>query len=221
MNQLQKTERTTLTRSPKRGSYDKASILEILKEGLVCHISFTDNGQVYLLPNLYGVKNDKIYIHGSVGSFMLRSLKTEIDLCFSVTLIDGLVLARSAFHHSVNYRSVIVFGKATIVTDEEERMEALQVLTEHIVPGRWKEVRLPNKSEMTKTMILSIPLEEASAKIRSGGPNDEEEDYNFKTWAGVLPLKIEAGSPIPDARLLDGVNVPGYVNNYNRDNAVI
>jgi nitroimidazol reductase NimA-like FMN-containing flavoprotein (pyridoxamine 5'-phosphate oxidase superfamily) len=216
MEQINKTERTTVTRIAKRASYDKKTMLDILKEGLVCHIAYVHEGQPFLLPHLYGVKNNKIYIHGSVGSFMLRALKKEIELCFSVTLIDGLVLARSAFHHSVNYRSVVVFGKAQVVEDEQEKAEALESLTEHVIPGRWVDVRKPNESEMRQTIVLSIPVEEASAKIRTGGPNDEEEDYGLNVWAGVLPLKTMPGIPVPDDKQKSQIDVPYYVTNYNR-----
>jgi uncharacterized protein len=216
MSQLEKTERTTVTRLAKRAVYEKEAILQILKEGLVCHISYVHEGQPFTIPHLYGVKDEKIYIHGSVGSFMLRALKTEIDLCFSVTLIDGLVLARSAFHHSVNYRSVVLFGKAKIVEEEAEKMEALETLTDHVVPGRWNEVRIPNATEMKQTIVLSIPIQEASAKIRTGGPGDDEEDYNLDVWAGVLPLKIVSGLPITDPKMRFEKAVPDYVLNYDR-----
>jgi uncharacterized protein len=216
MSQLEKTERTTVTRLAKRAVYEKEAILQILKEGLVCHISYVHEGQPFTIPHLYGVKDEKIYIHGSVGSFMLRALKTEIDLCFSVTLIDGLVLARSAFHHSVNYRSVVLFGKAKIVEEEAEKMEALETLTDHVVPGRWNEVRIPNATEMKQTIVLSIPIQEASAKIRTGGPGDDEEDYNLDVWAGVLPLKIVSGLPITDPKMQFEKAVPDYVLNYDR-----
>jgi nitroimidazol reductase NimA-like FMN-containing flavoprotein (pyridoxamine 5'-phosphate oxidase superfamily) len=216
MDQLKKTDRTTITRMPARGSYDRETILDILKEGLVCHISYVHEGQPFSLPHLYGVKGDKIYIHGSVGSFMLRALKKEIDLCFSVTLIDGLVLARSAFHHSVNYRSVVVFGKAVLVESEEERMDALEALTDQVIPGRWAEVRLPSPGELKQTMVLSISLEEASAKIRAGGPGDEEEDYDLNVWAGVLPLALSTGVPITDLKMKMQVEVPQYVKEYSR-----
>jgi hypothetical protein len=217
MSQLEKTERTSVTRLAKRAVYEKETILQILHEGLVCHISYVHEGQPFTIPHLYGVKEDRIYIHGSVGSFMLRNLKTEIELCFSVTLIDELVLARSAFHHSVNYRSVVLFGKAKIVEEENEKMEALEILTEHVIPGRWKEVRSPNSTEMKQTIVLSIPIEEASAKIRTGNPGDDEEDLYLDVWAGVLPLKISTGIPIADTKMQFEKPVPDYVLNYERN----
>ena len=216
MEELNKTDRTTVTRLPKRASYDKATILSILLEGLVCHISYIHENQPFLLPHLYAVKNNKIYIHGSVGSFMLRALKNEINLCFSVTLIDSLVLARSAFHHSVNYRSVVLFGKATLVENEQEKTEALEALTEHVIPGRWAEARWPNASELKQTIVLSLPIEEASAKIRTGGPNDDEEDYAMDVWAGVLPLRTVAEAPIPDPKMKEPKLAPAYITNYSR-----
>ena len=216
MEELKKTDRTTVTRLAKRASYDKATILSILQEGLVCHISYVHENQPFLLPHLYAVKNDKIYIHGSVGSFMLRALKNEIDLCFSVTLIDGLVLARAAFHHSVNYRSVVLFGKATLVENEQEKTEALEALTEHVIPGRWAEARWPNAGELKQTIVLSLPIEEASAKIRTGGPSDDEEDYALDVWAGVLPLKTVAEAPIPDPKMKEQKEAPAYITNYSR-----
>src|SRR6478609_4096916 len=216
MEQLKKTDRTSITRMPARGSYDRDAIVGILNEGLVCHVSYVHEGQPFSLPHLYGVKGDKIYIHGSVGSFMMRALKKEIDLCFSVTLIDGLVLARSAFHHSVNYRSVVLFGKAKLVEDEQERMDALEALTEHVIPGRWAEVRLPSPGELKQTMVLSISLEEASAKIRAGDPGDDEEDYDLNVWAGVLPLSLATGAPITDPKMKMQVEVPQYVKDYKR-----
>lgn len=216
MEELKKTDRTTVTRLAKRASYDKEIIIAILKEGLVCQISFIHENQPFLLPHVYALRDDKIYIHGSVGSFMLRALKKEIELCFSVTLLDGLVLARSAFHHSVNYRSVVVFGKAKLVEDEQEKTEALKALTEHVVPGRWETVRPPNATELKQTMVLSIPLEEASAKIRAGGPIDDEEDSKLEVWAGVLPLKVAAGEPVPDEKHKSHVPTPSYLKRYSR-----
>jgi nitroimidazol reductase NimA-like FMN-containing flavoprotein (pyridoxamine 5'-phosphate oxidase superfamily) len=216
MDQLNKTERTSITRMPNRGSYDQKTIVRILNEALVCHISYVFENKPFTIPHLYAVKNDKIYIHGSVGSFMLRALKKEIEICFSVTLLDGLVLARSAFHHSVNYRSVILFGKAKMVEEESEKLEALEALTEHVIPGRYAEVRKPSVNELKQTIVLSIPIEEASAKIRAGNPGDEEEDYNLEVWAGVLPLKMVSTTPITDPKLKEGLEVPSYVANYKR-----
>ena len=199
MENLKKTERTSISRLPDRGSYDLNVIKEILKEGLICHIAFIHEGKPYMLPNMYGLFENTIYIHGSVGSFLQRTLMQEIELCFSVTLLDGLVLARSAFHHSANYRSVVMFGKAKVVSEEAEKMHALKILTDHIVPGRWEQVRFPNKSEMKKTNVLSIPIAEASAKIRFGPLSDDEADTLLDDiCAGLIPLNLSANQPVPD-----------------------
>jgi nitroimidazol reductase NimA-like FMN-containing flavoprotein (pyridoxamine 5'-phosphate oxidase superfamily) len=179
-------------------------------------VGFVANGQPYVIPTGFARIGDDLYIHGSSASRMLRSISEGIDVCVTVTLIDGLVLARSAFHHSMNYRSVVVFGKAKIVADEREKYAALKAFTEHIVPGRWASVRPPTKNELKGTTVLSLPLAEASAKIRAGGPVDDEEDYALGVWAGVLPLNLTAGAPVDDERLNDGIAVPPEVLNYRR-----
>lgn len=179
MTEFARTDRTTLKRLPNRGSYDRALIYSILDEGFICHMGFTVDNRPFVIPTGYARAGDKLYVHGSQASRMMRALQGGIDLCLTVTLLDGLVLARSAFHHSMNYRSVVVFGKASVVEDEAEKMEALRAFTEHIVPGRWDEVRWPNPSELKATTVLSLPLAEASAKIRTGPPLDDEEDYQL------------------------------------------
>ncbi|HSE96912.1 MAG TPA: pyridoxamine 5'-phosphate oxidase family protein, partial [Blastocatellia bacterium] len=183
MDRYTPTGRTTLKRLPKRAEYDCAAIHRILDEGFVCHVGFSVDGQPYVIPTGYARVGDLLYIHGSVASRMLKALEGGIEVAVTVTLIDGLVLARSAFHHSMNYRSVMVFGRASVVDDPEEKMEALRALTEHIVPGRWGEVRWPNESEMKATLVLRLPIEEVSAKVRVGGPIDDEEDYALEVWA--------------------------------------
>ncbi|GAA4450057.1 pyridoxamine 5'-phosphate oxidase family protein [Nibrella saemangeumensis] len=205
------TARTKLSRLPKRGSHDTTTIYPILDQGLVCHVSYVLNGQPFTIPTAYCRIDDTVYIHGSVGSHFFRELAKGIDVCVSVTMIDGLVLARSAFSHSVNYRSVVAFGKTQLVADEEERWLALERITEHLVPGRWADVRQPNTSEMKKTMVIAIPIEEASAKIRTGGVNDDPEDIDLPHWAGVVPLSTTYHAPIPDPNLREGVEVPGYL----------
>jgi len=212
------TSRTELTRLPKRGSHDPAVIYPILDEGLVCHLSYQSNGQPFMLPMAYGRIGDTIYIHGSVGSHFFRELATGVDVCLAVTFIDGLVLARSAFGHSVNYRSVVVFGKTRLVTDEAERWEALERITEHLIPGRWADTRLPNASEMKRTMVLAIPIEEASAKIRTGPPNDEPEDMDLPYWAGVIPIRIQPQPAEPDPKLRTVFEVPAYVREFGMKN---
>ncbi len=213
---MQPTERTQITRLAKRGSHDSAVINPILDEGLVCHVSYTLNGQPFIIPTAYCRIDDTIYIHGSVGSHFFRELAKGVDTCVAVTLLDGLVLARSAFHHSVNYRAVVAFGKSQLVTDETERWNVLERITEHLVPGRWADTRQPNASEMKKTMVVAIPIEEASAKTRTGNVNDEPEDAELPYWAGVLPLTIQTGTPIQDPTQRTDMNVPEYVSGYKR-----
>lgn len=196
-----KTSRTRLKRLPKRGNYDRETINAILDEAIICHVGFVVDGQPYVIPTGYARVGDDLYIHGSAASRMLRELAEGVDVCVTVTLLDGLVLARSAFHHSMNYRSVVILGKATLVTDADEKYSALKALTEHFVPGRWPEVRWPNELELKATSVLKLPIAEASAKIRTGPPIDDDEDYAMDVWAGVLPLSLTPGEPIPDARL--------------------
>lgn len=213
---LLQTERTKLRRLPKRGHFDRETVYKILDEGFICHVGFAPEGQPFVIPTGYARTGDKLFIHGSQASRMLKSLSNGIDACVTVTIVDGLVLARSAFHHSMNYRSVVIFGRATLVEDREEKTAALLALSEHIVRGRWAEVREPTEQELKATTVLSLPLEEASAKIRTGPPLDDEEDYALPVWAGVIPLRLEAGAPVNDPRLPDGIEAPEYVSNYKR-----
>jgi nitroimidazol reductase NimA-like FMN-containing flavoprotein (pyridoxamine 5'-phosphate oxidase superfamily) len=213
---LLQTERTKLKRLAKRGHFDRETVYGILDEGFICHVGFAPQGQPFVIPTGYARVDDKLYVHGSQASRMLRTLSGGIDACVTVTIVDGLVLARSAFHHSMNYRSVVIFGRARIVEDREEKMAALVALSEHIVRGRWADVREPNEEEFIKTTVLELPLVEASAKIRTGPPLDDEEDYALPIWAGVIPLSLQAGEPINDPRLPDGIEVPEYALNYRR-----
>ena len=217
MEQLSETQRTTLKRLPKRGSHERDVINQILDEGFICHIGFAIDGQPFVIPTGYARAGDKLFIHGSQASRMLRALKEGIDACVTVTLIDGLVLARSAFHHSMNYRSVVVFGRAALIEDRQEKLAALYALSEHMIPGRWKNVRVPSEVELQQTTVLSLPIDEASAKIRTGPPLDDEEDYAMNVWAGVLPMRLAVGSPIADPRLPPNVEVPHYVIEYERE----
>jgi hypothetical protein len=210
------TQRTTLKRIPKRANYEHETVYQILDEGLVCHVGFVVDGQPFVIPTAYGRVEDKLYIHGSPASRMLRSLQEGIPVCITVTLIDGLVLARSAFHHSMNYRSVVIFGTASIVSNPEEKLEALYAFTEHVVPGRWEEVRQPSRSELTGTLVLYLPLVEASAKVRTGPPSDDEADYSIPVWAGEIPLRVVADAPIDDSRLQPEIVPPSYAKNYSR-----
>jgi hypothetical protein len=216
--QLAVTGKTKLRRLPKRGSYDVETIYKILDEGFVAHVGFSGaGGQTFVIPTGYARHGDKLLIHGSGASRMMRALSEEIEICVIVTLVDGLVLARSAFHHSMNYRSVVAFGAAKIIKDENEKMEALRFFTEHIVPGRWREVRPPTANELKATTVLVLPLSEASAKIRTGNPVDDAEDYEINVWAGVLPLAIKAGKPLPDPLMSQEITRPDYITNYRRE----
>ncbi len=215
MEKLSQTARTTLKRLPQRGAFDRETINQILDEGFICHVGFVVNGQPFVIPTGYARAGEKLYIHGSQASRMLRTLEQGIQVCLTVTLVDGLVLARSAFHHSMNYRSVVVFGRAAVIDDREEKLAALRELSEHMIPGRWDDVRLPNERELQLTTVLSLPLDEASAKIRSGPPLDDEEDYGLNVWAGVVPLHLTADAPIADDRL-PNIEVPEYALEYER-----
>ena len=216
MEQLPQTTRTTLKRLPKRGSLERDVINEILDEGFICHVGFSVEGQPFVIPTGYARVEDKLFIHGSQASRMLRRLSEGIEVCVTVTLVDGLVLARSAFHHSINYRSVVIFGRATLVEEREEKGAALRALSEHMIPHRWPEVREPNEVELRQTTVLSLPIDEASAKIRTGPPLDDEEDYALNVWAGVLPLRIVADEPIADPRMPAEIKAPEYLRHYRR-----
>jgi hypothetical protein len=210
------TPRTRLVREADRAVYDREAAYRILDEGFLCHVGFLVDGQPFVIPTSFGRKNDSLYIHGSAASRMLRQLKEGVPVCITVTLLDGLVLARSIFNHSMNYRSVVVLGTATLVDDPKEKIEALRLLSEHIIPGRWADSRQPNERELKATSLLKVPIEEFSAKVRSGPVIDDEEDYSFPTWAGVVPLEMKAGTPIDDSRILPGQVVPEYARNYTR-----
>jgi uncharacterized protein len=216
MKTLAKTERTKLKRLPKRGVYEREPIYQILDEGFICHVGFVVEDQPFVIPTGYARAAGKLYIHGSQASRMLRELGNGIEVCVTVTLLDGLVLARSAFHHSMNYRSVCVFGRATIIDQREEKLEALRVLSEHMIPGRWEDVRGPSEQELKATTVLSLPLTEASAKVRTGPPLDDEEDYELPVWAGVIPLRLAADRPVSDPRMSAGIAAPRYASEYKR-----
>jgi len=216
MKNFTPTERTTLKRLPKRAEYDRQAVYDILDEGFICHVGFAIDGQPFVIPTGYARAGDSLYIHGSQASRMLRAMSEGIDACVTVTLLDGLVLARSAFHHSMNYRSVVIFGRASVVEDKDEKLEALRALTEHIIPGRWAEVRWPNESEIKATTVLALPLAEASAKVRTGPPIDDDEDYEMSVWAGVIPLRVESSDAVSDPRLAADVRLPDYLRHYGR-----
>jgi nitroimidazol reductase NimA-like FMN-containing flavoprotein (pyridoxamine 5'-phosphate oxidase superfamily) len=205
MDDYTPTPRTKVRRLPKRASYDKLAVHAILDEGFVCHIGFALDEQPYVIPTIYVRAGDTLYVHGSAASRMLRSLTRGVPVCVTVTLLDGLVLARSAFHHSLNYRSVVVIGNARLVADTDEKMRALHLITDHVVPGRWEEVRSPTELELRQSSVLAVPLAEVSAKIRSGPPIDDEEDYALSVWAGVVPVTTRLGTPLSDGRVPAGV----------------
>jgi nitroimidazol reductase NimA-like FMN-containing flavoprotein (pyridoxamine 5'-phosphate oxidase superfamily) len=205
-----------VVREAERAVYDREAAYRILDEGFLCHVGFVTDGQPFVIPTSYGRKDASLYIHGSAASRMLRQMKDGVPICVTVTLLDGLVLARSIFNHSMNYRSVVILGKATLVDDPKEKLEALRLLSEHILPGRWSDSRQPNERELKATSVLRLPIEEFSAKVRQGPVVDDEEDYSFPTWAGVVPLEVKTGEPIDDARLLPGQSVPAYARHYSR-----
>jgi len=214
---ISQTSRTKLKRIPKRGAYDRETINAILDEAFICHVGFVVEGQPYVIPTGHARIGEDLYIHGSAASRMLKNLAEGIDVCVTVTLIDGLVLARSAFHHSMNYRSVVILGKAEMVTGDDEKNIALEAFSEHVIPGRWAEVRWPTELELKATTVLRLPISEASAKIRTCDPVDDDEDYSMDVWAGVLPLTLQPGDPISDAKLSLDIRPPDHVTQYSRN----
>ena len=213
---LQVTQRSKLRRIPKRGSQERELIYSILDEALVAHVGFVDRNQPFVIPMAYGREGDRLYLHGSSVSRLIKTLEQGVDVCFTVTILDALVVARSLFHHSMNYRSVVLFGKATLVVTEDEKMQALKAFTEHAIPGRWQDARIPNTQELKSTTVLNLPIEEGSAKVRTGQPSDDPKDYSLSVWAGELPLKLTAGIPVTDPQLTSGIEVPENILNYHR-----
>lgn len=211
------TERTQLRRLPARGSHESAAIYSILDAAFLAHVGFVVNGQPFVIPTLFGRDGDKLYLHGSAASRMLRELEKGVPACVTVTLVDGLVLARSAFHHSMNYRSVVAFGTALKIADPVRKIEALRVISEHLIAGRWEEVRGPNEQELKATSVLEFEMGEASAKVRTGPPLDDEEDYSLPVWAGVLPLTLTPGAALPDSQVTTAV--PEYVTGYKSNSS--
>jgi uncharacterized protein len=210
------TSRTRVIREPERGVYDREVVNRVLDEGFICHVGFVQDGQPFVIPTSYGRVADNLYIHGSAASRMLRNLDKGIPVCVTVTLLDGLVLARSVFNHSMNYRSVVLLGTAKVVEDPQEKITALRAISEHILPSRWADSRQPNERELKATSVVRLPITEFSAKIRQGPPVDDAEDYAFPTWAGVLPLRVIAGTAVPDPKLDPPREVPEYLANYRR-----
>ena len=209
------TKRTELRRIPSRGSRDWETISEILDAGFLAHVGFCVGGQPFVIPTLYGRDGKRLYLRGSAASRMLRELETGIPACVTVTLVDGLVLSRSAFDHSMNYRSIVAFGTARKVVDPEQKVKSLRVISEHLIAGRWADVRGPSEKELKATTVLEFSIEEASSKVRNGPPLDDESDYGLPVWAGVLPLEIKSRPPIPDDKLVEGITLPDYVRRYD------
>ena len=216
MTDFTRTERNRIKRLPKRGQYDRATIYQILDEALICHVGFVDKRQPYVIPINFARIEDSIVMHGAKASRLLKHIQAGHPICVETTIVDGLVLARSVFHHSINYRSVVIFGKGRLVEDEQEKLSALQAVTEHLIPGRWQEARLPNRKELNATSVVAIKIDEASAKVRVGPPVDEEEDYALPVWAGTLPLKELPLAPIRDELQSEKILLPDYIAGYER-----
>ncbi|HIG46221.1 MAG TPA: pyridoxamine 5'-phosphate oxidase family protein [candidate division Zixibacteria bacterium] len=214
MSQYEVTQKTKIKRLPDRAEYDRETIHGILDEALICHVGFVVDDQPYVIPTIHARVGDTLYLHGSAASRMLRTLGKGANACVTVTLLDGLVLARSAFHHSMNYRSVVILGPLEEVIDPDERNKVLDALVEHIIPGRLAEARRPTRKELKATTVVKIQISEASAKIRTGPPGDDDEDYDLPVWAGVIPLSLQPGKPISDPLLKEGIDMPDYVVKY-------
>jgi uncharacterized protein len=219
MTHFEKTKRNTIKRLPKRGYYDRQTVYRILDEALICHVGFVDGGQPCVIPINFARVGDTIVMHGAKASRLLKHIEAGHPICVEATIVDGLVLARSVFHHSVNYRSVVLFGTGRLVEDEQEKLAALEAVTEHLIPGRWKEARRPNAKELNATSVVSIRVDAASAKVRVGPPVDEEEDYGLPVWAGILPLPQIPLAPVRDELQSDEIPLPGYLANYTRTTA--
>jgi nitroimidazol reductase NimA-like FMN-containing flavoprotein (pyridoxamine 5'-phosphate oxidase superfamily) len=216
MTVFTKTEKNRIKRLPKRGHYDRETIHRILDEALICHVGFIEKGQPYVIPINFARVDDTILLHGAKASRLLKHVAEGNSVCIEATVVDGLVLARSVFHHSVNYRSVVLFGSGQSIEDEQEKLSALEAVSEHLIPGRWREARLPNRKELNATRVVRIKIDEASAKVRVGPPIDEQEDYSLPVWAGVLPLQELPLSPVRDQQQAETIPLPGYVVSYSR-----
>ena len=219
MTDFIRTDRNRIKRLPKRGHYDRETIHRILDEALICHVAFVVKKQPYVIPINFARVEDRIILHGAKASRLLKHIESGHPICVEATIVDGLVLARSVFHHSMNYRSVVVFGKGRLIEDQQEKLAALQAVTEHLIPGRWQEARLPNRKELNVTSVVSIDIDEASAKVRVGPPVDEQEDYALPVWAGILPLQELPLAPIHDELQSAEIPLPEYVSQYSRKKA--
>jgi nitroimidazol reductase NimA-like FMN-containing flavoprotein (pyridoxamine 5'-phosphate oxidase superfamily) len=216
MSDFAKTKKNSIKRLPKRGHYDRETIYRILDEALICHVGFVESGQPFVIPINFARLRDTIVLHGAKASRLLKHIAAGHPVCVEATVVDSLVLARSVFHHSVNYRSVILFGAGRLVEDEHEKLAALEAVTEHLIPGRWREARRPNEKELNATSVVSIAIDEASAKVRVGPPVDEEEDYDLPVWAGILPLQDKPSVPIRDELQSEDIPLPEYIAGYSR-----
>lgn len=215
-NMLKITDRSKVRRQPRRGNYDQELIYQILDEALVIHVGFIADNQPFVIPMGYGREDDCLYIHGATASRMLKNLEQGVDVCVTATLLDGLVIGRSLFHYSMNYRSVMLFGRATLVSSDDEKLRALKALSEHMVPGSWEQARQPTPPEVNATKVLVFPIQEGSAKVRTGDPIDDAADYELPIWAGQLPLQLTPGAPVPDTKLAPNIPVPENLVNYHR-----
>ena len=216
MTKFTRSNKTRINRLPKRGHYDRETIYNILDEALICHVGFVRDGQPFVIPTNFARMNDHIVLHGAKASRLLKHIEAGNPVCVEATIVDGLVLARSVFHHSVNYRSVVLFGCGQAIEDEQEKLAALEAVSEHLIPQRWKEARLPNRKELNATRVVAVKIEEASAKVRIGPPLDEQEDYSLPVWAGVLPFREMPLSPIRDNLQTESISLPGYISKYSR-----
>jgi len=216
MSHFEPRDRSQIRRIPDRGHYDAATIYDIIDEALICHVGFSIDDRPFVLPMIHARDEDRLLFHGAKASRMLKHFQGGLDICVTITLLDGLVLARSVFHHSMNYRSVVIFGTGSIIEDPGEKLRGLELLTEHLIPGRWQDARLPSEKEMNATTLVSMRIEEASAKIRSGPPGDDEEDYELQIWAGVLPIRQQILDPVAGDRISEGIPVPDYVRSFVR-----
>ena len=211
MSQFAKTKRNRVRRLPERGVYDQEAIYRIVDAAPICHVGIVEDGQPVVIPTIHARRDDTLLLHGAKASRLLKYIQAGNPVCVTITLLDGLVLARSTFHSSMNYRSVVLFGHGKTIEGNDEKLRALEVLTEHLMPGRWLDSRQPTQQELDATTIVAIAIESASAKSRAGGPNDEEEDYALPIWAGVLPMRQQWLDPVPDQRLAEDVATPDYV----------
>ncbi len=210
-----KTSRNKVKRLPERGRYDAATIYPIVDAAMICHVGFAIENQPYIIPTLHARRGDTILLHGAKGSRLLRYIQSGGQVCITITLIDGIVLARSIFHHSINYRSAVLFGKGMVIEGDEARLQALEAFTERLIPGRWRDARAPSAIELKQTTIVAVPIESASAKLRTGPPGDEPDDLDLPVWAGILPLQQIAGTPIADSQLKPGIELPDYIRDYD------